>query len=467
MVFRRDAVALAVAGLLASAGFAMADGAPVPAPVLTLQTEPAPVAAEPTAPDGLLMQGLGKLGAAKALSDYGINIYGWVEGGYTYNHRHHRTTDPILPGPFNHEQGGSDNGFGGGDRNHFMLNQVTLRAEKFVASDKWDVGGLIEVTYGTDAAGIHANGLGVGNEIRGGKGGEEESSPDDRFNPQYQFDPTQFYLDVNVPVGNGLKVRAGKFVTLMGYETIDPRNNPFYSHSYAFSAIPFTHLGVLGFYNFSDQWSVAAGVSRGWDQAFEDNNSCAIDFIGQATYKINSQWTALLNWTVGPENDRDTAHYRIALNPIVTWKATEKLSFALEGLYVYDGGANAEENGSSHAYGDVWSVNLYGSYIINDFVTANARLEKYHNFSDSFGAFGDSSDFLHRTGTDTGVPTINVYSATLGVTIRPMPKDPIGKNLMIRPEARYTYSEDHVFFQGNGHGFKDQLTFGADIVFTF
>ena len=65
-------------------------------------------------------------------------------------------------------------------------------------------------------------------------GGDPEA--DDRFNPEYQFDITQAYIDVNVPMGNGLIIRTGKFVSLMGYETIDPRGNPFYSHSYLFSA---------------------------------------------------------------------------------------------------------------------------------------------------------------------------------------------------------------------------------------
>jgi hypothetical protein len=452
--------------MLASAGFAMADSSSVATPVLTLDSPPASVgpSTDVTPPGGLLMQGLNKVGVDKPLLDYGINIYGWVETGYTYNHRHRRNTQPLLPGPFNHEFGASENGAGGGDRNHLMLNQVVIRFEKFVASDKWDVGGLVEVMYGTDAAGIHANGLGVGNEISSQHGGERESFPDDRYNPQYQFDPTQFYLDVNVPVGNGLKIRAGKFVTLMGYETINPLGNPFYSHSWMFSAEPLTHLGVVGFYNVTDQLSVAAGFSRGWDQAFEDNNNCAVDFIGQVSYKINNQWTAALNWTVGPENDHDNSHYRTAINPIVRWQATERLSFAVEGLYVYDGGLNQDTDVRTHAYGDVWGATVYGSYVINDYVTANVRLEKFHSYSGSIGAADHVSDTLNLASST--VPTINVYDVTLGVTIHPFPKDPIGKNLMIRPETRYSWSEDPIFVTGSRSD-QDQWTFGADVIFAF
>jgi len=59
----------------------------------------------------------------------------------------------------------------------------------------------------------------------------------------------------------------------------------------------------------------------------------------------------------------------------------------------------------------------------------------------------------------------------LGATIKPFPKDPIDKNLTIRPEARYSISDSRAFFERGGDGnfrtFKDQLTIGADIIFSF
>jgi len=487
MFYRKDAVFMAVAGILASAGFAVADNTAVKTPVLTLD----PVATVDNAPDGLLMQGLGKVpGAGDALKQAGINIYGWVEGGYTYDHRHGRkTVAPILPGPFNHEFGGSigplgghSNGYyaggtTGGDRNHFMLDQVDLRFERTVRSDKWDVGGLIEVQYGTDADAIHSNGLAMGNESYQGSGGSNQintgKNADDRFNPQYQFDLTQAYIDVNVPVGNGLIIRTGKFVTLMGYETLDPRGNPFYSHSYLFSAIPFTHTGVLGIYNFNDQWKLTAGFSRGWDQSVEDNNGSAIDTIGQLVYTPNKQWQAILNWSVGPEDDHDTSHYRTAIDGILRWKATDKLTLGFEAIYVYDGGRNADgisQFGFSHAYGDQWGGALYGAYMFNDYCTLNLRLEKFHDYA--FSPLDQSALALESLNSGLGgnggahSSAINFYSITAGVAVHPFPKDPIGKNLVVRPEVRYTYSEDHIFFESSG-AFKDQLVFAADVIFGF
>src|SRR5206468_3399907 len=119
---------------------------------------------------------------------------------------------------------------------------------------KFDVGGRVEWIYGKDADFIHSNGL-----------FDWYNGPE---SPEDQFDLTQAYVDLAIPVGRGLKVRAGKMVTHMGFETINPTTNPLYSHSYLFGyAIPFTHTGVMAFYTLSDSVSVMGGFSRGWEQS--------------------------------------------------------------------------------------------------------------------------------------------------------------------------------------------------------
>lgn len=442
MFNRKDAISLAVLSLLASTGLVMAESTDVKTPGLSLnpsvvQADVAPAAAD-RAP---LMMALDKVGAARPLDSLNLNIYGWVEAGYTYDNRRNATF--IAPGPFNHEVG-----------NHFMLNQIDLRVERLVDSKKWDVGGMVELMYGTDGAGIHSNGLEYGN-----------STAEDRFHPQYQFDIVQAYIDVNVPVGNGLKVRAGRFVTFASYETINPTTNPFYSHSYLFSLVPFTHTGIVGFYQLNEQWGMAAGISRGWDQATEDNNG-AIDALGQISFTPNKQVAAYLNWIVGPENNSDSSHYRTLIDPVVTWQVTDALKLGAEGLYLYDGGVNTEDQpvGTTHAYGDAYGAALYAGYTINDYLTVNGRGEWAHGYLEGIGGLGDTSEIPGIVGGST--PTLNVWEVTLGVTVTPLPKDPIGKNLLIRPEVRYDFSEDHVYSAG-GTQFKDQLTFAADVIFKF
>jgi len=441
MFHRKNAVFTAVAGLLACSGFAMADSTQIEAPSLTLN--PKAITAQ-DAPQGLLMQGLDKVGAEKTLADQGINVYGWLETGWTWNHRWRDTADiqaqgNLVPGPFNHEWG-----------NHVMINQFVIRVEKIVdaSKGKFDVGGMIELMYGTDAARIHSTGLGYN-----GSDSTDNNDPNDpiavaNFHPIMQFDIPQAYLDIVVPVGNGLVLRVGKFVTLMGYETIDPRTNNFYSHSYMFQAIPFTQSGIYGTYVINDKWTVKAGISKGWDVTLEEQHPdptdpasgslCAIDAFGQVVYTHSDTLSLIVNWSTGPENANDTSHYRTVIDPIVVWKATKELTFAAEAIYVYDGGFNQEETGATHAYGDEWGLALYGTYLINDMFTLNGRLEKFHSYTDA-GALGDLSENPGFASGGDQVPNVNVYGITLGVTITPFPKDPIGRNLIIRPEIKKYY----------------------------
>jgi len=435
MFIRKDAVTLAVLSLLASSGLAMADTTDITAPLSLKSTVTAAEAAPERAP---LMSLLDKAGAAQTLDSYGLNIYGWLESGYTYNHRYNGT--PITGRAFDHEYG-----------NHYMLNQLVLRFERGVDSKKWDVGGMVELMYGSDAARIHSTGLGYN-----GSDATDDNTPTDDLavannHPILQFDIPQAYVTVNVPVGNGLLIKAGKMVTHFGTETIDPRSNAFYSHSYLFGLIPYTHTGVMAFYTLNDQWSIMLGASRGWDIALEDNNGCGIDVLGQITYTPNKTWNVVFNYGVGPENAGDNSHYRITINPIVNWQVNEKLKVSAEFLYNYDGGYNGDASaGISHAYGDTWGAAIYASYMVCESVTLNLRAEKAHTY---LSTYNDGA-------------TTNFYEVTLGATIVPFPKDTLGKNLTIRPEVRYDWSEDAVY-SASGDTWHDQLTFGCDIILKF
>ena len=111
MFYRKDAVFMAVAGLLASSGYAMA------ANTTGLSLDPTVLTADDAPTPAPLMAALDKAGAEKTLGDAKLNIYGWIESGYTYDHRHGSgsAATVIAPGPFNHEFG-----------NHYMLNQVVI-----------------------------------------------------------------------------------------------------------------------------------------------------------------------------------------------------------------------------------------------------------------------------------------------------------------------------------------------------
>ena len=489
MWIRKDSISTAVLALLASVGFAYGETAAPVAPSLTLDRQALRLD-DAAAPQGLLMQGLDKIGVGSTLEKYGITIGGYFDSGYIWNHRNHtHTMDtsggtsnaiakpnfiPMGSGAVSGKIGGG--GFNVESHNNYCIDAIDLQFARAVDASKgnWDVGGLVEVMYGADAAAIHSDGLEYGNSVpfndrfRGGT--------TDRYHPQDQFDIPQAYLDIVTPV-KGLKVRVGKFDTLMGYETINPNTTPFYSHSYIFDAEPFTHTGVVLFYQVNDQLGVAAGVTRGWDQALKDNNGSP-DGIFQITYKVNKQWTVSLQGTVGPENTDDTAHWRIAPDLTTTYAVNDKLTLGAEAIYIYDGGYNPNYPGTptndtlqidnanlvpAGSYGDVWGLALYASYKVDDHFTINFRGEKLHDYRAGTSV---STSFPYPV-VGSGAAT-NWYEATLGVTITPMPKDRFLSGVKIRPEIRYDYNDTQKAFPaGINSSFKDQLTFGADLIINF
>lgn len=351
----------------------------------------------------------------------GFNIYGFVEGSYT------ASFDP-PPGKF------ITGRVFDVDNEEVLLNQADLQIEKTVDSaaavkeGRWQLGGKIEVVYGADARFLHSNGL----NFYGSSGPQ--------LSPENQFDLVQAYVDVATPIGNGLWFRAGKMVTHMGYETINPTTNPLFSHSYMFGyAIPFTHTGVMAFYPVDDKLTVMGGFSRGWDQALEDNND-AVDALGQVKYVLNEKTTAYFNFTTGPESGSNSL-WRTVFDGIVTYNATDALSFAANADFGWEPGG-APSGGSAQWYG----VALYSGYKLSSMFTVNARAEW---FSDPQGARGLSG---------------NMYEVTVGLGIKPAPDDRYLSGLLIRPELRWDYSEDGIF---NGGTDESQWTAAIDAIFAF
>src|SRR5207253_8945702 len=118
-------------------------------------------------------------------------------------------------------------------------------------------------------------------------------------------------LSLHLPLltEGGIDVKLGKFVTLEGAETIDPRANPFYSHSYIFNfGIPFNHTGALFTLHASKSLDLMAGVTRGVNTSVDDNNDSPA-FHGGVGLNFNEGKILLAASThVGPEtpnNDHD------------------------------------------------------------------------------------------------------------------------------------------------------------------
>ncbi|MDB5332861.1 MAG: hypothetical protein JWP03_4012 [Phycisphaerales bacterium] len=379
----------------------------------------APNAAPLNPSDRPLMGLLNNTPVGRPLQESRINVYGWAEGSYQYN--------------FMNPAKGLNLGrvFDLND-NRFQMNQLDLIIERKVdlASHQWDVGGRLEMLYGTDARFIHSNGMfDFSNRANAGS-----ITP----GPEYQFDIPQVYVDVGVPIGNGLRIRAGKFLF---FKQIDPNASVFYTHSFTFgAALPFTLTGVTGYYALSDDLSIEAGISRGWGQSLKDNNG-AINGLGRIRYSLGKTTDLSVALITGPELDNDNSHYRTVVDATITHQLTDKITILGDGVYGYQ----ALPGGMTSA--SWYGVAGYGVYKFSDQVSVAGRLEWYRD----------------EEGFTTGLAQ-NLYEATAGLTITPFANDAIGQYFRLRPEVRYDYSSRNYF---DGFRRHDQVTVAIDAVFNF
>ncbi|HEY7088608.1 MAG TPA: outer membrane beta-barrel protein [Tepidisphaeraceae bacterium] len=371
------------------------------------------------------MNALDKMGMAKGLDDLGINIYGWVQGSWTYNF-----ADPA--GDVNVGR------FFDFEHDDHTLNQVVINIEKAVtiSGDKFDWGGKMEWMWGGDARFIHANGVfdHYGFPLFPG-------SPGTGDGPDEQFDPSQFYLQANIPWGNGLLLTGGKFWTLLGYEVVDPLGNFFYSHSFMFAfAIPITNTGGMAKYQLNKNWSVTGAIVRGWDQSFEDNNGDALSYMGQVAYN-SEKFDFYATGITGPEQVGSDSDYRSVLDLIAVYRYSDQLTFAANSDIGYE--TDAGNDGSDACW---WGIAGYATYKINDMFSAGLRAEY---FSDEHGA----------RGLDTSLTEV-----TAGLNIKPFPNNEWGSGLYFRPEVRWDWAQDDIF---NGFTDDNQFTIAGDIIYAF
>ncbi|MGD0461041.1 MAG: outer membrane beta-barrel protein [Tepidisphaeraceae bacterium] len=399
---------------------------------------PPPVAPAPTS-YGAIMQGFEKIGIGKPMEDLGFNIHGYVDVGYLYDLTVPKDITPAKTAP------GDDILFAGPYKNAIDLDQVDLTIERDMVNlskGSWDVGFKVEGIYGRDAFFTHSNGILDQDNKNGGLSG-----PDD------QLDLLQAYVQLGIPVGSGITVEAGKFVSPMGFESIDPTQNLFYTHSYEFSyGKPYTLTGVLVDYTFSDtatdnMLTLTGGVTRGWNQSTYANNGNPDGIFQIHDVAGSIDWTVnLLIGTEGvlPYGPADYTDLWVVPEGILNWKVSDQFTISGDLLY---GDANHQQGGG--ALVQWFSGALYVKYQIIPQLAINSRFEYYHDGG----------------GVTTGVGgnDINYWEGTAGVAITPLPDNPLFQFLTIRPEVRYDYADEAVFdFSQFG-----QLTASMDVYWRF
>lgn len=252
------------------------------------------------------------------------------------------------------------------------------------------------------------------------------------------LDITQLYVTYIVPIGNGIKVDFGKFVTFLGYEVIEgwENYNDNYSHSFSFGySIPYAHTGFRMNYAFSEKAGLSLFLVNGWDNAVENNKSKS---IGVQLSLIPAEGLNIyLNAMTGPEQNQNDSDNReiIDLAAIYT---SGNLSLGINTNYAKENRTNQSLSAAE------WSSFVgYAKYSFSSLFSIALRGEL---FKDSDG---------YRTGA---IQSLN------GLTITPSFN--VNEHIVIRGELRYDSSDKEVFTRENSNS-KNQFTTSFNFIYHF
>jgi hypothetical protein len=249
----------------------------------------------------------------------------------------------------------------------------------------------------------------------------------------------QMYMSYIAPVGTGLKIDIGKFITGMGYEVIEGYDgyNDNYSRSFLFGyAIPFTHTGVKGSYSFNENITAMLMIVNGWDNATDNNKSKSIG--GQLGIAPATGMNLYVNYMIGPEKSSNNSDNRSVVDVVGVYAINDKITVGVNGDY------GTEQNSGSDGSSAVWQG-----------IAGYIRVNPLADFSLSLRA----EQFEDKDGIRTGVVQ-KLQEITL------TPEYRLAGDFLVRADLRYDKS-DQVAFQKNGDWVDNQTTLGLNFIYKF
>jgi hypothetical protein len=254
-------------------------------------------------------------------------------------------------------------------------------------------------------------------------------------------------LSYLAPIGSGLRLDLGKFVTHIGIEAIESIKNHNFSHTYLTTyAIPAQDTGLRLNYSFNPKLYGEAYVLKGWHVTYDNND--------RLSYGLSVGWTPseqvgfTANYLGGPERNGNDHDRRDLLDLQLTYALSPALSTAVNVALGRD--ANAVAPGRDAHWG---GIVLYLRRNVGERFSPTLRAEY---FSDPQGfATGVAQHVVAFTLTgDTRIGGIGGKTSFV--------------KLLLRPEVRYDRS-DAPFFTDRDRfrDKKDQLTAALAAVLWF
>lgn len=296
-----------------------------------------------------------------------------------------------------------------------------------------------------------------------------------------EMDFQELYAEYILPVGNGLKVQAGKINTLIGYEVIQSWENPNFSRTFMFGlGQAFTTTGIRFTYTFNPVVTASIGLINGWDNV-DDNNKgksfewlvaltpherFGVNFYGSYGAEQSNTQAGLAGVGTGGTGF-DASAKRLVAGSIITMKATDKDTIVLEPYYGNEGNASTISKSQNARW------NGLGAYLIHDFDDQWSVRLRGEIFEDAGGARVCTGSVVGTLGAITGVPggwntctpgiapvAQTLWETTYTLQYKPTP------NLITRAEFRYDKSNRNIFLNGND-ATNNQETLSFQVVYLF
>lgn len=243
------------------------------------------------------------------------------------------------------------------------------------------------------------------------------------------FDLQQAFVSWIAPVGNGLRLDAGKFVTPHGYELIEGYDgyNDNATRGFLFGyAVPFTHTGLKLTYAFSGQVAGSFLIVNGWDNVKDNNSSKTLGVSLALTPSPRVAVTA--NLISGPERTDNNSDPRTVLDLVSVFKATDSVTLGLNFDYGSEKGAVAA--GETATW---WGV---AGYFKTSLSPSFALAFRGEYFDDQDGA---------RTGTAQQLKSLTLT-----------PEFKLTPHLIFRSDLRVDFSDKNIFEAKAGEEPKKQ-----------
>ncbi len=312
-----------------------------------------------------------------------------------------------------------------GATNQFGLNLVELVVDKTPDPTNSRTGYHVALGFGQAMNTVNAS------EPKGGLGFD-----------QYLKEAYFSYL---APVGKGLQVDVGKFVTPAGAEVIETKDNWNYSRGILFSyAIPYYHFGMRAKYAFNDKYSLTGFFINGWNNVVDNNTG--------KTYGLSFGWNpnkkfgVIQNYMAGPEENGTNSNLRQLSDTVITYSPTAKLSFMVNGDYGRGDRYQIDPVANTFSHPVFWTG--VGGYVKYALSSTSALATRYEYYDDHDGFT-----------TGTLLPThFNEFTMTF--------ERLMAHHIISRFEYRRDMSNQPVFLKGT-NPVLNQNTLTAGLVFTF